>query len=163
MKPRMKQRRVLGIASSGGHWVQLYRLRPAWDGCAVTYVTNDTSYQEKVNRDAADRGQREPRFHVVVEASRWNVLRIIRLFAELTIIFFRSWPDVVISTGAAPGCVAIILGRIFGARTVWIESIAHADKASLSAILVRPFADIWLSQWEDLARSDGPQYWGRVI
>ena len=41
-------RRVLAISSGGGHWVQLPRLRPAFAGAEVTYVTVDRAYATDV-------------------------------------------------------------------------------------------------------------------
>ena len=34
-----RRKRVLAVASAGGHWVQLMRLRPAFGEDDVTYVT----------------------------------------------------------------------------------------------------------------------------
>ena len=69
----------------------------------------------------------------------------------------------VISTGAAPGCFAVILGRILGARTIWLDSIANVDRVSLSGRLVRRYAGLWLSQWEHLAGQKGPEFQGTVL
>jgi hypothetical protein len=34
----------------------------------------------------------------------------------------------------------------------------------MSARLVRPYADLWLTQWEELARkTPGLEYWGEVL
>ena len=36
------KKRILALSSGGGHWVQLLRLRPAFDdGCEVTFATVD--------------------------------------------------------------------------------------------------------------------------
>jgi len=40
--------KVLAISSGGGHWVQLLRLRPAFEGCAVTYACVRPAYAEDV-------------------------------------------------------------------------------------------------------------------
>jgi hypothetical protein len=47
---------------------------------------------------------------------------------------------------------------------VWIDSIANAEQISLSAKLARPYADLWLTQWEELSRkTPGLQCWGQVL
>lgn len=38
-----KSPRILAVASGGGHWVQLLRLRSAFDGACVHYATVDAS------------------------------------------------------------------------------------------------------------------------
>ena len=75
----------------------------------------------------------------------------------------RVRPDAVITTGAAPGYFALRLGRLFGARTIWIDSMANAEELSLSGQKARRHADLWLTQWEHLAKPDGPQFLGSVL
>ena len=70
---------------------------------------------------------------------------------------------VVISTGAAPGFFGLAFGKLLGARTIWIDSMANVEELSLSGRQVRRFADLWLTQWPHLARPDGPRYEGGVV
>lgn len=51
-------------------------------------------------------------------------------------------PDIVISTGAAPGFFALLFGKLLGARTIWIDSIANAEQLSVSGQKVKLFADL---------------------
>ena len=159
----MRPKRILAVASGGGHWVQLCRLIPAWDGCAVTYVTTDPGYRAGVVARAAERGQPEPGFHVVQEANRDQKLRVIKALLQVTWIILRRWPDVIITTGAAPGGVAIYIGSKLRRRTVWIDSIANAEELSNSGKTAEPYADLWLTQWEHVATPDGPDYRGSVL
>ena len=155
--------RVIAIASGGGHWVQLLRLRKAWDGCAVTYVTTDASFRDEVEEDATLRNQSKPQFETIVEGNRWQKFRLVRQLFKLVIVFIRVRPHVVITTGAAPGYFAIRIAKFFGTRAAWIDSIANSEELSLSGKLAGPFVDVWLTQWEDLASVDGPFYHGSVV
>jgi UDP-N-acetylglucosamine:LPS N-acetylglucosamine transferase len=155
--------RVLAVASAGGHWVQLFRMRQAWDGSAVTYVTTNDGLRAQVLADAAARGQAAPGFRVVVDANRWQKLRLLRQLAQLTRIVLAVRPHVVITTGAAPGYFAIRLGKLVGARTAWVDSIANAEELSLSGAKAGRHVDLWLTQWPDLARPGGPEYRGAVL
>ena len=164
----VKPPRVLAVASGGGHWVQLSRLIPAWDGCAVTYVTTDAGLRPGIEAAAASRGQPRPGFHVVIEANRWQKLRLLRSLLQMTLILLRLRPDVVITTGAAPGYFALRLGGLLGARTVWIDSIANVEELSLAGQKAGRHCDLWLTQWEHLTESDGPagkgpEYKGSVV
>jgi UDP-N-acetylglucosamine:LPS N-acetylglucosamine transferase len=154
---------VMAVASAGGHWVQLMRMRTAWQGFRVTYVTTDPDLHEVVRAHAIDAGDPAPGFHTVVEANRWQKLRLLRQLAGLTYILLRERPDVVISTGAAPGYFALRIGRLLGAKTVWIDSIANAETLSMSGQRIGKHADLWLTQWEHLARPEGPKYLGSVL
>lgn len=146
--------RVMAVASRGGHWVQLLRLRPAIADCDVTYVTTVRSYQAGVG---------DADFRVVMEATAATKLRLLILTAQLFWLMVTIRPQVVISTGAAPGCLAIRLGKLLGCRTLWIDSIANAHTLSLSGKLVRAHADVVLSQWEHVAQSDQVQFYGAVL
>ena len=75
----------------------------------------------------------------------------------------RHRPNVIITTGAAPGYFALRFGKLFGARTIWIDSMANAEKLSKSGAEVRKHADLWLTQWEHLAQPEGPHFIGRVL
>uniref|UniRef100_UPI0035654C6B hypothetical protein n=1 Tax=Sneathiella sp. TaxID=1964365 RepID=UPI0035654C6B len=122
-----KRRRILAISSAGGHWVQLQRMRSAWDGCEAVYVTTKDGYQDDLIRDARDRGQPEPRFYQVIDANRREKVRLVRQLLGILFVLIRERPDVIISTGAAAGYFALKLGKIFGARTIWVDSIANAE------------------------------------
>ncbi|MFA9478198.1 UDP-N-acetylglucosamine--LPS N-acetylglucosamine transferase [Phycisphaerales bacterium AB-hyl4] len=148
-----RTRRVLAVASGGGHWVQLKRLWQAFDGHEVTVVTTHAGYGDEV---------RCKRFRTVTDANMDTKLSLVRLAWQMAWIVFRERPDVVISTGAAPGYFAIRFGKLIRARTIWVDSLANAEKLSLSGLKVGPHADLWLTQWEHLAQQGGPYYYGSV-
>lgn len=145
--------RVLAVASSGGHWVQLRRLVPAFDGHDVAYLTTDPGHRSEVG---------DARFHTVGDANRWNKLALLRSALKILWVVLRERPQVVVSTGAAPGYLAIRFGKLLGARTVWIDSVANVEELSLSGQLATGKADLCLTQWPHLA-GDGVQYRGAVL
>jgi hypothetical protein len=146
--------KVLAVASSGGHWVQLRRVVPAFANSEVVYVTVIDSYRSQVP---------ENKFYAVNDATRWNKLALVFLALRLLWIIFKEKPGVVVSTGAAPGYFAILLGNMFGAKTIWIDSMANIEDLSMSGARVGRYADLWLTQWPHLAKSDGPHYAGGVL
>jgi UDP-N-acetylglucosamine:LPS N-acetylglucosamine transferase len=148
------RRRILLVASGGGHWVQLLRLRPAFEGCDVAYVCVRAEYVKDVPGC---------RFFAVNDATRWNKFGLALLALRLLSILLRFRPDVVVSTGAAPGYFALRLGKMLGARTVWIDSIANVERLSMTGEIVRKYADRWLTQWEHLAAEGGPEFAGAVL
>jgi UDP-N-acetylglucosamine:LPS N-acetylglucosamine transferase len=152
--PESKSRKVLLVASHGGHWVQLRRMAPAFDGLNVCYVTTNA----KVSHEVAP----APLF-VVPDANLNDKLAILFLVFRMFWVVVRFQPDIVISTGAAPGFFALMFGKFFGARTIWVDSIANAEQLSVSGEKVRPFADLWLTQWPHLASDQGPYYKGSVL
>lgn len=146
--------KVLAVASGGGHWVQLRRIAPAFAGAEVVYVTVEPSYRAEVG---------DARFRLVLDATRWNKLKLVWMLLQMFWIVLRERPDVVISTGAAPGYFAIRFGKWFGARTMWIDSIANVEHLSLSGQKIRQHADRCLTQWPHLAAPGGPEHVGSVL
>lgn len=146
--------RVLLVASHGGHWVQLRRLAPAFTGCDVRYVTTHRQLEDEVTPAPLS---------AVPDANLDNKLAVARLAIFMFFVVARHRPHVVVSTGAAPGFFALMFGKLFRARTIWIDSIANAEQLSKSGLRVRPFADLWLTQWPHLANERGPHYRGSVL
>lgn len=150
---RNLRRRVMAVASAGGHWTQMMRLSPALRGCEVVFVS--TLDQGRLPDGA--------RFHVVPDANRTEWIGMIRLLLSMAWIVLIERPQVVVSTGAAPGYVAIRLARLLGARSIWIDSLANVDELSMSGRLAGAHADLWLTQWPHLARPEGPHFVGSVL
>ncbi|MEM6587050.1 MAG: UDP-N-acetylglucosamine--LPS N-acetylglucosamine transferase [Pseudomonadota bacterium] len=154
--------KVMAVSSGGGHWAELLRLRPAWEGADVVYVVTQSSYRSDLTRGGKDT-RHVHGFFTVPDANKTQKLRLFMLAIKMALLVIWVRPDVVLSTGAAPGYFAIRVGKWLGARTVWVDSIANADEMSLAGMLAKPHADLWLSQWPDLSESAGATYAGAVM
>jgi UDP-N-acetylglucosamine:LPS N-acetylglucosamine transferase len=152
--PARNRPKLMAVSSGGGHWVQLLRLAPAFANCEVIYVGVDRSYALQVPQN---------KFCAVNDATRWNKFGLLRLALNLAWVMWREKPDVVVSTGAAPGYVALRIGKLTGAKTIWIDSIANVEVLSMSGARIGRYADLWLTQWPHLARPEGPYYAGSVL
>ena len=146
--------RILAVASGGGHWIQLLRLRPAFDGASVHYATVDASAAQIVA---------PARVHLYPDANKDTKLRLAWAALRLLIIVVKVRPDVVVSTGAAGGYFAIRFARMLGARSVFIDSIANARQLSVTAQMCQGVADHVVSQWPDVARQNDVEFWGTVL
>lgn len=153
-RSRGSRPKVLAVSSGGGHWVQLMRIKYAFEDCDVSYVTVHESYHAQVP---------DKKFYVVNDANISTKLALLKAAVRLASVVWKERPDVVISTGAAPGYLALRLGRILGARTIWIDSIANAERLSMSGDRIGHWADLWLTQWPHLARPGGPHFAGAVL
>jgi UDP-N-acetylglucosamine:LPS N-acetylglucosamine transferase len=146
---------VLAVSSGGGHWVELLRIRPALDGADVAYVTVNPEYVRDVQGC---------RFHIINDATRWSKVAALWQALRMLLILLRERPDVIVTTGAAPGYFAVRMGKWFGARTIWLDSIANVEELSMAGRMSERFADLWLTQWPHLAKPDGrPSCAGAVL
>lgn len=139
------------------------RMRRAWNGLPVVYVSTDVGLVDIVKCLAQEEGNPPPEFKSVADANLSEKRRLLRQLFQIFFILLRYRPDVIITTGAAPGYFALRFGKLLGARTIWIDSIANAEKLSKSGKEVGKYADLWLTQWEHLSRPDGPHFIGAVL
>ena len=128
-----RPKRILAVASGGGHWMQLCLLRPAFDGHDVSFVTVDRTAKAQLPEGA--------KLYVVRDANRWKRWDLAVCLLQMVLVVLRVWPDVVVSTGAAPGYLAMRLGKLIGARAIWIDSIANVDELSMSGRLAGKIAE----------------------
>ncbi len=70
-------------------------------------------------------------------------------FFKAFCILHRSRPDLVISTGASLAVPFLLASKLFGVRTVFIESISRSSDLSLSGRLVYHLADEFYVQWPE--------------
>jgi UDP-N-acetylglucosamine:LPS N-acetylglucosamine transferase len=143
-------------ASAGGHLSQLLKVARCTNGHDVSIVTTS----EAVRTNLAKIG----RVHVVGECNREHPLRVVGVLFRCIGIVFRERPHVIISTGAAPGCICCFLAKLLGAKVVWVDSITNVERISLSGRMIRPVADLFLVQWPELAEKyHGVEYVGAII
>lgn len=146
-------KRILAIASGGGHFVQLLRLAPAWAGHHVTYATVHAASAVDVAPASL------LTFRDVSRADWW---RLPLTLWDVARILLRVRPQVIVTTGALPPLVALALAKPFGVRTLWIDSIANSEVLSGSGRHAGKVAGTVVTQWPQLAEP-GVEHWGSVL
>ena len=136
---------------------------PAWDGCEVHYACTSPDHEARLRAMAAARGEAVASYAAVTDANRWTKAKLVRQILEVAALVLKVRPQVILTTGASAGYFAIRVGKLLGARTCWIDSIANGEELSLSGERAGPHADLFLTQWPELARPGGPQYRGSVL
>jgi UDP-N-acetylglucosamine:LPS N-acetylglucosamine transferase len=142
--------------SAGGHLSQLLKLADSWRGYNTFCVTTTEVVRKKLEKFG--------NVYVVGECNRQHLLRVAMVFVRCLKIVIMERPDVVISTGAAFGCITCFLAKIMGAKILWIDSITNVEKLSLSGRMVRHIADLFLVQWRELTEKyKNVEYVGAII
>jgi UDP-N-acetylglucosamine:LPS N-acetylglucosamine transferase len=149
----MPKKKVLAISSGGGHFVQLLRLKPAWQHSEIFYASVQPSAEEKVHPAP---------FYTFTDVSRADIWRLPRSIYDIAKIIMKVKPDVIITTGALPGLIAIALAKPFRIKTLWVDSIANAEILSGSGKQAIGVADQVITQWPHLI-DDKVEYWGSVL
>jgi hypothetical protein len=145
---------ILAISSPGGHWVELSRLFPAFEGYSVQYATTDAGRRADVPDGA---------FHLIADANQRTPWLLIVCAVQVARLVLTQRPRVIVTTGTAPGFIAILCGKLIGAKTVWLDIFGLVFRMTLSGRMAKPFADVYLVQWPHLARPDGPHFKGSLL
>lgn len=145
---------VLAISSPGGHWVELTRLFPVFDGLTVEYATTDPGRAIDVPGG---------RLHVFPDANKRTPWRLLACAWHVLRLVLQFRPRVIVTTGAAPGFLAVLFGQLVGAHCVWLDIFGLVDRMTLSGRMAKPLTDLCLVQWPHLAHPDGPHYRGSLL
>lgn len=145
--------KVLAIASVGGHWVQLLRLRPAFEDFDVVFAATNEKCSTMVSGY---------KFYKITDFNRWNLIKMIPAICDGIKIILKVKPDCIITTGSAPCMLVLLIGKILGCKTIWIESIANVEIQSFSGKLASLFASRTYVQWENLLNAK-VHYKGSVL
>ena len=153
-----KTGKVLAVSSPGGHWVQLNKICNKLEAKhSVIYASPRSQYQLKQT------GDNLRTVYNIIDVSADNKPMLLPLALQILYLFLKERPQTIISTGAAPGVVAILLGKYLGLKTIWIDSIANVQQLSRSGRMVKPHADIVITQWESLSDGKSLLYRGAVL
>ena len=133
---------ILLVCTAGGHAIELFALRAAWQGLASAWVTMDRAEARWLLR-----GERVVFAHPQDSRSVKNVGRNLVLAWR---VMSHLRPRAILTTGAALAVPFVWVGRLRGARIVYIESAARVTRPSLTLRLVAPIADRIYVQWPDL-------------
>ncbi len=154
--PAERPRRALLVCSPGGHLLQLLSLRPAWEDMERTWITLAAPDSDHLLRD-------EPK--VLARGPTNRSLRA--LLSNLGLAWRtvrRERPDAILSTGAALAVPFFLVGKLHGARLIYVESLTRTDGLSLAGRLVYPLADAFFVQWPEAGgRRRRARFAGRLL
>jgi hypothetical protein len=149
--------KVVFAFSPGGHLRELETFLPLFEGDTIIYATDDSDIGRQVTRT------RRPAYYL--EDYGLNPFRFAKALAQAFRLLRRERPDLIFSCGAEPAIPLFWLARIFGARTLFLESVTRFSNPTLTGRAVYPVSDLFLVLQEDLLERHGPkaQYHGSLI
>ncbi|WP_445505431.1 PssD/Cps14F family polysaccharide biosynthesis glycosyltransferase [Niallia sp. 03091] len=132
------------VGSSGGHLTHLYFLKEFWEKHDRFWVTF-----EKEDAKSLLFNERKYWCHYPTNRNIKNLLK--NTFLALKVLI-KEKPDLIISSGAAPAIPFFYLGKIFGAKLVYMEVYDRIDMPTITGKIVYPIADKFILQWEEQKR-----------
>lgn len=137
-----KKMKVCLVGSSGGHLTHLYMLKPFWGDKNRFWVTFD-------KEDARSLLSGEKVYPCYYPSNRSIKALIINTWRALRIIP-KEKPNLIISSGAAPAIPFFYIGKLFGAKTIYIEVFDRINASTISGKLCYPLTDCFIVQWEEM-------------
>jgi UDP-N-acetylglucosamine:LPS N-acetylglucosamine transferase len=134
--------KVCLVGSSGGHLTHLYLLKKFWNDKDRFWVTFDKEDANSLLKD-------EKKYNCYYPTNR-NIKNLIKNTFLAIKVLKKERPDLIISSGAAVAVPFFYIGKLFGAKTVYIEVFDRIDKPTLTGKLVYPITDLFVVQWEEM-------------
>jgi UDP-N-acetylglucosamine:LPS N-acetylglucosamine transferase len=141
---------LLLVCSTGGHLLQLVALREVWEGASRVWVTFDRSDARSLLRSEQVVHAFGPTSRAFGRTAALNTLRNLVLAWR---VVSATRPSVILTTGAGVAVPFAWVGRLRGARVVYVESLTRIDGPSLSCRLIAPVAARIYGQWPEFARA----------
>lgn len=143
-------KKIMFIASTGGHLSELLQLKPMFEKCDYHIITEKDKMTEDMKKEYKDR------ISYMVYGTRSHLFKYIFQFIYncfLTVFYyFKYRPDYIISTGAHTSGPMCVLGKIFGSKIIFIETFANRNTKTATGKIVYKFADLFIVQWEEMLK-----------
>lgn len=133
--------KVCLVGSSGGHLTHLYMLKPFWEKNNRFWVT--------FNKEDARSLLEGERMYPCYFPTNRNMKNLIKNTFVAIKVLRKERPDIIISSGAAIAVPFFYLGKLFGAKLIYIEVFDRIDKPTMTGKIVYPIADKFIVQWEE--------------
>lgn len=145
-----KQLKICIICSAGGH----YR-----EAQAATQMLHDNKYFISYWTPHLQEEASQNRFYFITHPQKNFFKTIVNAFESLMLLL-KEKPSVIISTGADVTVCTCLLGKLMGAKLIYIESGGNVFTPSLTGRILYPFADLFIVQWEPMLKNFRKAIWG---
>jgi len=136
--------KVALVGSSGGHLTHLYMLKPFWQNKERFWVTFDKQDAKSILKD-------EKMYPCHFPTNR-NIKNLIKNTVLAWKVLRKENPDLIISSGAAVAVPFFYLGKLFGAKLIYIEVFDRIDKPTMTGKMVYPITDKFIVEWEEMKK-----------
>lgn len=142
------KKRVIFISSTGGHFSELMTLKPIFDNYDYHLITEKTASTVSLKQEYKEK------MHYLVYGTRVNKLKYFFKVFYNTLkslgLFLKIRPHAIVTTGTHTAMPMCIIGKIFGAKIIFIETYANVYTPTGSGKFIYKFADRFIIQWEEL-------------
>ena len=146
----MKKKKVLFISSTGGHLDELLQLKPLFENYNYYLVTEKT----KSNLSLKDKFPGKVSYLIYGTKDKLLIypfkfaLNILKSFY----LYLKIRPKYIVTTGTHTAVPICYIGKIFGAKIVFIETFANSKTKTMSGKMIYPIANLFIVQWKEMLK-----------
>lgn len=143
-------KKVLFIASTGGHLNELMQLKPMFKKYDYHIIT------EKDKSTVSLKDDYGKKIDYLVFGTKDHMLTypfkfIYNCFKSL-VLYIKIRPKYIITTGTHTAVPICYIGKLFRSKIIFIETFANINTKTLSGKLIYPIADLFIVQWESMLK-----------
>lgn len=146
----MKKKKVLFIASTGGHLNELMQLKPIFENYNYYLITEKT----KSNISLTSKFPHKISFLVYGTKDKKLIYPFKLLYncIKSLFLYIKIRPRYIVTTGTHTAVPICYLGKLFGTKIIFIETFANSETKTLSGKLIYPIANLFIVQWESMLK-----------
>ena len=144
----MTKKRVMFIASTGGHLQELLQLKGMFKDYNYSLITEKTKSKLYLKEEYGKRVK------FLLYGTKHNILiypfkLLINCFISL-FYYFKFRPDYIVTTGVHTAGPMCCIGKIFGSKIIYIETFANIVTKTVTGRMLYPISDKFIVQWESM-------------
>lgn len=146
----MTKRRVLFVASTGGHLNELMQLKSMFKKYNFNIITERT----KSNMYLKDKYPKKV-YYLIYGTKDHMLTYPIKLLTNCIIslfLYFKLHPDYIVTTGVHTAGPICCIGKIFGTKIIYIETFANISTKTVTGKLLYPISDMFIVQWKNMLK-----------
>lgn len=147
--------RVMLVCCQGGHFMQMLALKSAWGDLPRVWVTTRAADTEALLAD-------EQAVYAYVPTAR-SIKNMLRNLWLAVVVIRKHRPNVLLATGGGVTVPLFVVGKLTGARLIYVESLTRVDGPSLTGRMVYPLVDRFFVQWPEAATRSRMEFVGNLL
>lgn len=140
----MEKLKVCMVGSSGGHLTHLTMLK--------SFLEDKNRFWVTFNKEDARSQLKNEKMYPCYYPTNRSLKALVKNTLLAWKVVRKERPDLIISSGAAVAVPFFYIGKLFGAKTIYIEVFDRIDKPTITGKLVYPITDRFIVEWEDMKK-----------
>ena len=146
----MGKKKVLFIASTGGHLQELLQLAPMFDRYDYHLITEKTKSNEYLKNEF------KGKVSYLVYGTKYHFLtypfKLLFNTVKSLYYYLKFSPDYIITTGTHTAGPICCIGKIMGSKIIYIETFANMVTKTSTGKLLYPISDKFIVQWDSMKK-----------